>query len=482
MSQRPAIRLEVSVATLIVACCGSVAAASPSLYETVAPILAHRDELSRVWPGYWSEEMPFLVYEPEGDAILYTARTPPAPYRRYDAPSKSALPEGLLDRLYWHEGVPPGLHGQFDTRYTIGKKRVAAIPQHDSVDELLDFLFHEIFHAYQSGKFSGDTTVSTFVDPGAITPALIAMAEVERRLLRDALREDEPRAVRDLARQYLAVRGTREDLMPADAVNLESERERTEGSAFLVGLQAMVAALDRSDDEVLRKIEDQLAKPLGDFGGSIQDSMFRWRVYGTGAAIGLLLDREPLEGWRKRMEDGQSFSILLADAMEFESTTDRQALARQAMDRRGYQDLLRKGDRLLVDAPPSIGKFYARPAHAIIEVPQAMMTEIRTSFSAGDLFQLDDDVMLVQDALYTAEFDRFSVTAQHADLLFETRGVMRVTIALAGLPDLAGVSAGAETRLENVSFEIDGLTVSVDRPVLASRTSDSLLLHILESE
>lgn len=481
MSRNRLLSLEALVATIIVACCVPVAVAAPSLYETVVPILANRDGLSRVWPDYWSGEMPFLVYEPEGDALLYTVRTPPAPYGRFDAPSTRVLPQALLDRLYWHKGVPAGLHGLFDTRYTVGNKRVPAIPQHNSVEETLDFLFHEIFHSYQAARFARATTVSTFVDPALITPELIAMAEVERRLLRQALREKPPQAVRDLARQYLAVRSNRETLMSAEAISLENERERSEGSAFLVGLQAMVAALDRPTDDVLRKVEGQLAKPINDFGGGIQDRMFRWRVYGTGAAIGLLLDRQLVEGWRKRLEEGRSFSALLTDTAQFEAITDRQALAQQAMDRWGYEDLLRKGDRLLGDAPPSIDEFRARPAHAIVEMPQSEMSKVRSSFNAGDLFQLDDNVLLVEDAVYAAESDRFSVTARNVDLLIDTRGMMRVTFALAVLPDLPGVADG-ETRMENVSFEIEGLKVSVDRAVLASRTTGSLLLRILETE
>jgi hypothetical protein len=467
---------------LCAAACAPPVFAAPSLFDTVAPILTQQAAISRIWPGYWTAEDAFLIYEPEGNALLYTPATPPPAYLRYDTPPGSEIPAALRERLYWHQGVPPGLSGLYDSGYEVGATAVMAVNQHGTVAETLTTLFHEAFHIYQSTHFSGNFEDSSFVDPDIITPALAATAEVERRLLREALRESEAERLRGLAQQYLALRSLREQTMPADAISLEYERERSEGTALLVGLQVAALVLDRPEHEVVRRIgDDYLGRPLKTFGGSIQDSMFRWRLYGTGAAIGLLLDRSPAGDWRERLERGEPFRSLLADAVDFASVPTPATIAQQAMDRYGYQDILENGHELWGStAVPSLEEFYDAPARVIVELPGSMTVALSGSLTfSGNLFQLDENLVLVEAALYTAEFSGFSLAARELDVLTDMRNVPRITIALAARPEIAGIPVSAsETRIEQLTVDSGGLTIRLDRPATISSSADSVLLRI----
>jgi len=45
----------------------------------------------------------------------------------------------------------------------------------------------------------------------------------------------------------------------------------------------------------------------------------RARIYGTGAAIGMLLDRLEVAGWMIRLQEGATFHHLLTEAVSTES-------------------------------------------------------------------------------------------------------------------------------------------------------------------
>ena len=78
--------------------------------------------------------------------------------------------------------------------------------------------------------------------------------------------------------------------------------------------------------------EAYLSSPLKAWPGSIQEQMFRWRLYGTGAALGLLLDRFEAENWRERLEDGQFFNEMLAEVVGFGAAYNAKRLAQHTLD------------------------------------------------------------------------------------------------------------------------------------------------------
>lgn len=381
---------------------------APTLPGTVFTVVSAQAAIDRVWPGFWPESQAFLVYQPDGDAMLYSPGPPPAAYAHYRPPSTGPAVQPWLDMLYWHEGVPPGLYGLYDTAFRIGETTATAVALQDTLDATLRTLFHETFHAYQQRHFRGESAGLGFIAPATITDTMMATAEVERRILREALQASDRGTSRELAWQYLAVRASRNRETPAKAHQIEREVERLEGSAQLVGLQAAIAVLDRTPDAVAASVDRDLATPLSAFGGGLSERMFRWRLYGTGAAIGLLLDRFGAVGWRERLEQDGSFEALLAAATGFNDVTQPEALARQALERFDFASLrVQAAAQVAAGAQPS----FDADVRVVVVVPEQSASRLRGSFN-GTFTALEENLVLIDADLYTAEMADFQLIAR----------------------------------------------------------------------
>ena len=281
--------------------------------------------VGRVWPGFWGADQAFLLLSPAGRALLVTPRTPPPEYVRA---AGAGLPSGLAGRPFRHAGYPAGLGpNRFSTAYALGGDTIPALePKGASDFERLDFYFHEAFHGYQGRRFApsrdGDRRVrfrERLVDSAVSTaPEFTAAAEAERRALVAALDATSPDSVRALARAYLALRERRTAALPRVRA-VERSMERMEGTATLVGCGSAAVAV--GEPPALRAAacaRNELTRPLlehGDF-PEADARLMRWRLYGTGAAIGALLDRLSVD-WRPQVERGESLDLLLAERVGF---------------------------------------------------------------------------------------------------------------------------------------------------------------------
>ena len=282
-------------------------------------------EVGGVWPGFWGVDQAFLLVSPAGRALLVTPRTPPP---GYVPAARVGLPFGLAGRLYRYAGYPPGLGpNSFSTAYDLRGDTVPALePKGSSEFDRLDFYFHEAFHGYQGRRFApspdGDRRVrfrERLVDSAVSTaPEFTAGVEAERRALIAALDATAPDSVRALARAYLALRERRTAPLPQVRA-VERSMERTEGTATLVGCEA--AAVTMGEPPAARAAacaRDELTRPLSgrsDF-PEADARLMRWRLYGTGAAMGALLDRLSAD-WRPRVQQGEYLDLLLAERVGF---------------------------------------------------------------------------------------------------------------------------------------------------------------------
>lgn len=274
--------------------------------QTFAAVRSAASRLGPLWPGYWSDPRAFLVVEPGLAVVLHAPRDPGPPFaaQRVCAPGL-----GCWD-AWVAPGEVPGLgasRGFFDLRFPVAGTSAVAISVRGSLETNLDFLFHEGFHGYQETAFT-DPHVLQVDDPlGAGTRDRVhAMADAERARLADAL-DDEEGDVVPAMREYLEMRAARDSLVPATLRRYEDRLERIEGSAQLVGLQASLLARGQPAADAARAVAGALREPirLGAF-ASGETWHIRARVYGTGAALGLLFDRMGLP-WRQRLAAGEDF-------------------------------------------------------------------------------------------------------------------------------------------------------------------------------
>lgn len=437
-------------------------------------MLVAQPAIDGVWPGFWPDSQPFLIYEPEGDALLYSPVAPPAAYVPYDA-ARSGPRAG---HLYWHEGVPGGLYGIFDTAYRVGQATAIAVVLQPTLGGTLETLFHETFHVYQHRNFKGESIGFGYVAPESITAAIMAKAEVERSILRAALKARDRASLGELVHEYLAVRAGRTGQMPEKAREIEASVERAEGSAQLVGIQATVAVLGQKPEVVPDEIGKKLAVPLADLGGGLAERMFRWRLYGTGAAIGLLLDRLAFDGWRERLEDGSSFEALLAEASDFDAADRPDLIAERALHRFDYVALLRQARaRRVAESDAS----FDPPARVVVTFA-GPPGSIRSSFS-GTFSALQEKLIVIDADLYTAEIADFVLVARDIDVLLDGRGELQLSLAVAELPVVEGLPGDERTTtMRRLEIESGTLRIKAERPVEITATPASLEIRVLDRE
>jgi hypothetical protein len=301
-----------------------------NLFKLADLIVRASPKVSRVWSGYWSPNQPFVLLRPKERALLVSYTTPPA---EYVLQTGDKIPSSIGGRVYFHQNYP-AIEANGDLNFRIAKHYAPALePQLGVGSETkefrqLNYLFHEWFHGFQNnGLFAkSPAEPSVFFGkpmvPASQTsdPKFTEMAELERRILSASLQTSSKKELRSMLKQYLAVRFQRTQNLP-DVQFLERHFERYEGTALLVGIQAAVAATGLPPEKIKTLIQTELARELKSFPSApTPDSrLMRWRLYGTGAAIGLLLDTLKFK-WRKPIEKGvEPLDALLAKAVRFDS-------------------------------------------------------------------------------------------------------------------------------------------------------------------
>ena len=444
------IKLIVSSAAVLVL--GSVlSGAAPSIGErTVAAILNAPAGTNGVWPGFSLPDRDWAVQDETGVYLVTKVRPPDSFIKR--------------DRWYFRHEPLPNFTADFQLDYRLGDLSLVAVRAKRTVEQTAALLYHESFHAFQHTW----TSSPPHVDYGSIQeflPAHAAGIEVERRVLRDAIRSNGP--IETLAQQALAVRARRASQVTADFVQAERQAERTEGLAAYVEARSIALAFGKSARTVVDDISLRLAAPMRAFGGSPDERLIRTRAYGTGAAIALLLDRLGVD-WKNRAVS-DSLDRLLAEAV---GGSDPQAV--DATYRRyGY-------DKLLTESPASWGALEVMSESAfdrlgayrlVLDLPAGakMGWNLATmATSDGGMHRPAPRILLLPMVKrFTANHDGVSVVVEQCPvkLLYSENeaGPALVTVLLAEPPLLNGsrVEAGLDGTRSDFRIEGRGVTITV---------------------
>ncbi|MET0399691.1 MAG: hypothetical protein ABW277_23085 [Longimicrobiaceae bacterium] len=326
-----------SLLSLSVLLAGVLASSGTAAQVPTSPLLVPLDSVAvalvraapavaAVWPPYWGVGQGILLLAPDSAALLLSGHAPPPEYTPVSP--ATASPE-LVGRAYRRGSYPSEFtRNRFSLSHPLGSDTVPALPvKSKSLPNVLEFLFHEAFHGYQSrGNFTpiAEDTHRTVWGQRLVDSAQTASSEfaagvdAERRLLLSALgagiRADSLETILQL---YTALRQRRTG--GATAVrDVERSMERLEGSAEFVGCMGTAAALGGGDARVRECIADELRRPLADFPAMPEADarLMRWRLYGTGAALCYLISRlDPTYDWRPLLERGMHLDRLLVEAM-----------------------------------------------------------------------------------------------------------------------------------------------------------------------
>jgi len=454
--------------------------------------------LKNVWPGFWRTPHPFLLYS-DSSAVLVSSEIPSGDWAPLGPRRVPPLRQG---DAYARSGPLPGLSGNFDMDYETGGLHVEAVAWQDGGPSTLETLFHEWFHVFQGRRFAatrGAGTLSpleeSYLDPSSyLTPRFQAMGEVERRMLLAALELRDRDSLPTLLRAYLAVRHERMRTASPAVRSAEINIERKEGSAALVGSEATSLAMGDSAGAWLEgQIQGLLSMSLDSLSEAMgsEYARFRFRLYGTGAAIGHLLDRLG-QPWRKRLEAGASFDRLLAAAVHFDSGQAAQ-LAGSALSHYGFSDEIAARAARSASGP-GLDPMAAFEASGRVRLnltlrfpsPQ-IAARLHLKVSGGSPAPVGDGLILLQNV---AELD---VSAPGLDLTGEGVPVLldstilpdsiRLTLKLPVVPTANGkpLASGRQVWGQGVQMSTSSMKLRANVPIVTEVAGDSVYVHAVAS-
>lgn len=259
-----------------------------------------------VWPGFWSEHTPFIVYTHEGQAVLFTTNEPVPGYQQ------------LADNyFYYAERLPNLTDFHFHIHYTLpdGQFATAVRLSRDggTAHDIRETLLHEAFHGYQRTLFA-DVGRSEFLDPKHLDEASTrAIFELQFDLAKQAHESRETAHIRD----WLSLRVVLSEVIAPRVAEYLGDVERIEGTAQWVGMQASFA----------EHFPDNVSHSFNNFPELFNTTYaIRTSAYPTGALLTDLLNDFSASdnNWRQAIEQGktpyelalQVFAISTEEALE----------------------------------------------------------------------------------------------------------------------------------------------------------------------
>ncbi len=303
-----------------------------------------------IWPGYDLSSQPYIAYWPQAFVLYLNGRRAPAQFEPYpeDWP---ALP----NRAFIHYGGYDDLVGQFASNvcidsvvtFAMGLPETLLFSAERPAFMLLGSTIHEGFHQFQHDHFGEIPWAREEWYPILSVPNT-ALASLEMHILRQAITamfNGQHQRLKNLARQFVAVREYRWRQAPPFVKKYEQGQEINEGTARYVEMKAMECFLNldttRIQNDLFKELKNELSGMtieqllLNDMYDRLSGlavapgDMPRNRIYPVGAALGFLLDRLGID-WKMKFQAAGSrvsFSGLLKQFFKMDSATFPQLLS-----------------------------------------------------------------------------------------------------------------------------------------------------------
>lgn len=343
---------------------------------------SHR-HFASVWPGFWAENTPFIVYNHEGQAVLYTTKEP--------IPGEQKL---AANYYYYSERLPNLTDFPFDINYPLPNNQVATavrVGSGDDATDRRDTLLHEAFHGYQRAEFA-DVGRSEFLDPKHLDEAEIrAMLQLQFALAKQAHESREEEDIRD----WLTVRVALSEVIASEVSVYLGDVERYEGTAHWVGIQASSAEHYRDN---LNNFSNNFPE-LFDTTFAIRSS-----AYVTGALlIDLVSDFSDSDNnWRDAIEQGKTPYEL---AVQIFGISTEEAIARfnDVIAQHGFSDYMARAQTTksdLVTVADIEASYPYRLDITLSVVINDGRAELPMSFFGGDkgFHQLEENLLFLPNA------------------------------------------------------------------------------------
>jgi hypothetical protein len=307
------------------------------LLQAAAMLVRASKEVAGVWPGFWAFEHPFVLARRGGCILLVSRETPGPEFLPTHIPRTPKL-AGLTYVRRSADGFPVAERGGFELRHRTGSVTATAVAVRDDPVRTIEFLLHEAFHAYQRRIRMAALQLSP--DSAFLDWEYNVLAELERTILSSALQSID-RDLKKALNDYFMVRSYREAMFPS-VTTRERFVELTEGTAHYVGIRGSAIAAG-SDDYPRQEIYDQLTRPL-EFQPVLMDGRpvdlsdqtvrMQWthraRLYPTGAALALVLDRLAVD-WQQEAassaDSGRGLGDVAREAIGYRTQSTAEEVA-----------------------------------------------------------------------------------------------------------------------------------------------------------
>lgn len=274
------------------------------LFEEAEKIRSQSPRIAQIWPGFWSESEPFIVFNDVGETLIFT--------------TGEALPGYAAQQgnyYYYTEHLANTTDFAFFINYPLpNNQKVTAVRVGDNRNDTLDTLVHEAFHGYQDTHFNNLHQLS-FTDPSYFSsPMIRSLIRFQFSLAQKAHAKQGEDQSEALVRDWLTFRVAFQHAIAPEVGELLAGFEHLEGTAHWVGIQAAYAEHSRN----------QLGDFLRHFQARFENSNdVRTLSYATGAFLtDILNEYAPASyDWRTKLEAGSTPLELAIELFDIDPET-----------------------------------------------------------------------------------------------------------------------------------------------------------------
>jgi hypothetical protein len=441
-----------------------------------------------IWAGWDATATPLLFYVPGVQDVLINHPRPPGDFRPYRGPVRFAR-----GRIWLRDGATfESQPGQNTTRQFAGEQvlMVADPDPGSTAYRDMETIAHEAFHAFQhrSAPDKGANEMALVRYPVLSVQNNVGFA-LEGAALAAALRAPDHRAFQSAVQRWLALRRDRRASLRPVAVEYEDAVEFGEGLAKYVGYRLLEILEGRRPGSAMwwtrgfhgygdlsAERAMHVAMMLRHMRGEVNvnndpygTAPVRMRLYYSGMALGLILDRLAVPQWKTRiLQPGVSLTSLVEQGLG--ATTEALAGALEEVRREpGYDSLVRaktalaergraQNDSLVVaiERGPGTG--------VVIDYSRLAVPRAAFAFTPFGVVSVDSQRTIFTMVPIRAQFpDSSEVTQSEALPLLQDGGRKRLTFRLARELSDDEVARVLATSTNPVVLELPGAQVVARR-------------------
>ncbi len=465
------------------------AAIKEQIIALAGDIVQSAPQISKIWSGYWPVSQAFIINIRGQGALLISSGSKPESFIPI---SESKLPDSLVGKATYYEGMLKDVPQPFYLNYDIGNDQSAVLVNINPSDfetelflsNIRALILHEQFHAYQNMQFLSEEYADYTPNDIRDRANFAVSAHIERQILIDAIKASSKDEQIAYLHRYFAMRRLREETNLANIAIAEQVYERSEGTAEFAERSALTI-ISGGDDAMLRELlieglqEDLLRE------GSIFNSIFiRSKSYHNGAALAYLISQYDDGDWQQKVEQGTNLDTHLESLIAPIKAVNRNDLIAAAHAQYDYDSLYQKFQPIIAKRAKQEIKtpkefFALRPYRVAIDLT-ATKGKTSAGFSASGMFELGQDLTAITNAsIFNSAGDGYSIASKNQPILL---GNKKYTILMSEQPKIIDHDeyTDGEYRLDGLKISDQGVDIQLTQLVSVVIEANVMTITILE--